>query len=360
MPPRPVWILPLALICLGLQAPLAGAPAVPAAPQAPGGGALLPPPVGVGSGSGGTVGEEADPLSPAAFQRLLRQGSLEALEQACQEVIAADRLDRLRQLRDRLLAIHPPPQPLPVVLANAEVLLRCRQPTAALTVLDRYGPAGGAERLQWLLLQWRAAQAALDHRRAAWALARLTAARPERLEALQLPVLLRQDGSVVTRPAIDLLADHLQARGFPAAAAQLLLASQEAGVAGAQRRLEAIRLLQDLPVAEREALLELSLDRAAAAGAWGLAAELLDAQAALPSEKARQRRLRLSPRIDDAYGEWRMLGADPATGAAASPAASPAASARRAALERQLRSPRAAGGHAAGQEDGEQLPDSPP
>ena len=354
MPPRPVWILPLALFCLGLQAP--------AAPP-PGGGALLAPPVGVGSGSAagggaaggstgvGAGGEEVDPLPPAAFQRLLRQGSLEAIDQACQQVIAADRLDRLRQLRDRLLLIHPPPQPLPVVLANAEVLLRCRQPTAALTVLDRYGPAGGAERLQWLLLQWRAAQAALDHRRAAWALARLTAARPERLEALQLPVQLREDGSVVSRPAIELLADHLQGRGFPVAAAQLLLASQESGLAGAQRRLAAIRLLQDLPVAEREALLELALDRAAAAGAWGLAAELLDAQAALPSERARQRALRLSPRLDDAYGEWRMLGADPAPGAA---------SARRAALERQLRSPRAAGGHAAGQEDGELLPDAPP
>jgi len=348
MPPRPVWILPLALICLGLQAPWAAAQG---APPPPAGAALVPPPVGGGSGSAGTEGEAVEPLSPAAFQRLLRQGSLEAIDQACQEAIATDRLDRLRQLRDRLLLIHPPPQPLPVVLANAEVLLRCRQPTAALTVLDRYGPAGGAERLQWLLLEWRAAQAALDHRRAAWALARLTAARPERLEALQLPVLVRQDGSVVSRPAIDLLANALQARGFPAAAAQLLLASQEPGVVGAQRRLDAIRLLQELPASEREVLLELALDRAAAAGAWGLAAELLDAQAALPSEKARQRRLRLSPRIDDAYGEWRMLEGDPAAGAA---------SPRRAALERQLRSPRSAGGHAAGQEDGELLPDSPP
>jgi hypothetical protein len=227
-----------------------------------------------------------------------------------------------------------------VVLANAEVLLRCRQPTAALTVLDRISPAAGAERLQWLLLQWRAAQAALDHRRAALALERLTAARPERLEALQLPVLRREDGSVVSRPAIDLLAEHLQGRGFPQAAAQLLLASQDPGTAGAQRRLQALALLQQLPVREREALLEASLDQAAAVGAWGLVAELLDAQAALPSERARQRRLRLSPRIDDAYGEWLMLRQDPA------------AARRSAELERQLRSPRAPGGHNAAAEDG--------
>jgi len=270
-------------------------------------------------------------LPPEAFARLLRRGSLEELEVACGQVIAEERLDRLRQIRERLLRIHPAPQPLPVVLANAEVLLRCRQPTAALEVLDRFGPAEGAERLQWLLLEWRAAQAALDHRRAALALQRLVATRPERLETLLLPVLVRQDGSVVSRPALDLLAGHLQARGFPRAAAELLLASRVPGVAAAQRRLEAMRLLQELAPAEREELLEVALDQAAAAGAWGLAAELLDAQAALPSERARQRRLRLSPRLDDAYGEWRMLGSEPA------------AAARKAALERQLRPPQGAG-----------------
>jgi hypothetical protein len=338
IPLRPAWILPLAFLPLLLQAPLAAAPPAPEPRRGPT--TLAPPPAAA------APAQAADPLPPAAFKRLLRQGTLEELEQACAPVIAADRLDRLRQLRDRLLSLHPAPQPLPVVLANAEVLLRCRQPSAALLVLDRISPAPGAERLQWLLLQWRAAQADLDHRRAALALERLTAARPERLEALQLPVLVREDGSVLTRPALDLLAEHLQARGFPQAAAQLLLASRDPGVAGARRRLEALALLQGLPAEEREALLEVALDQAAAAGAWGLAAELLDAQAALPSERARQRRLRLSPRIDDAYGEWRMLGSDPATGA------------RRAELERQLRSPYSPGGHAGAEEDGNAGPAS--
>lgn len=273
------------------------------------------------------------PYSSAEFQQLLRHGSLEQLEEACQRVYADDQLDRLRKIRERLLLILPAPQPLPVVLANAEVLISCRQPQAALTVLDRISPAAGAERLQWLLLEWRAAQAAMDHRRAALALERLGAARPARLEALALPVLRREDGSVVTRSALDLLADHFLARGFPRAAAELLLASQEPGALGAQRRLQAVRLLQDLPIEEREALLEAALDQAAAVGAWGLVGELLDAQAALPSERARQRRLRLSPRIDDAYGEWLILRQDPA------------AAARSAELEGRLRSPRARGGH---------------
>ena len=282
------------------------------------------------------------PLTQAEFQELLRRGSLEQLAEGCQRVVAEERLDRLRRIRERLLLILPAPQPLPVVLANAEVLLSCYQPQAALTVLDRISPAAGAERLQWLLMQWRAAQAAMDHRRAALALERLGAAlalerlgaaRPARLEALLLPVLRREDGSVVSRPALDLLADHLQARGFPQAAATLLLASQEPGVISAQRRLEALRLLQALPAGERDALLESALDQAAAVGAWSLVGELLDAQAALPSERARQRRLRLSPRLDDAYGEWLILRQDPA------------AAARSSELERRLRSPEARGGH---------------
>ena len=147
---------------------------------------------------------------------------------------------------------------------------------------------------------------------------------------------------------IATLAQHLEARGFQEAAAALLLGSRDPGAAGAQRRLEAVRLLRHLPPQEREALLDAALDQAAAAGAWGLVAELLDAQVGLPSERARQRRLRLSPRIDDAYGEWLLLREDPG------------AAARSAALERLLRSPDAPGGHnATPQPTGSTAPPSP-
>ena len=327
-------LLPAAAAAAGAGA----APSSPAAasPKAAVPGAITGPrPAGPPPSSPGqaAAAPALPPLSQAEFQELLRHGTLEQLAEGCQRVVEEDRLDRLRRIRERLLLILPAPQPLPVVLANAEVLLSCHQPQAALTVLDRISPAAGAERLQWLLMQWRAAQAAMDHRRAALALERLGAARPARLEALLLPVLRREDGTVVSRPALDVLADHLQARGFPQAAASLLLASQEPGMIGAERRLEAVRLLQALPAEERAALLESALDQAAAVGAWSLVGELLDAQAALPSERARQRRLRLSPRIDDAYGEWLILRQDPA------------ASARRAELERLLRSPEAKGGH---------------
>lgn len=308
-----------------------------APPQAPGRQPGTPTAPAPGTAPATTASGPA-PLAPFTsleLKALLRNGSLEDLALGCQRAMAEDRLDRLRMIRDRLLTVHPAPQPLAVILANAEVLLSCLQPEAALTVLERISPAPGAERVQWLLMQWRAANAALDHRRAAQALERLTAAQPERLDTLLLPVLRRDDGSVVSRPAMDLLADHQRARGFPQAAAQLLLASQDGGVAGAERRLEAVRMLRQLPAEEREALLESALEQAAAAGAWGLVAELLDAQAALPSPRAVERRLRLSPRIDDAYGEWRLRRQDPDDAA------------RTAELERRLRSPQGPGGHSA-------------
>jgi len=273
------------------------------------------------------------PISDEAFATLLKGEDPEALGQACLQAIQEDRMERLRQLQERLQGLHPAPQPLAVVLGDAEVLLACKAPEAAMTVLDRYGPSPGPRRDQWLLLQWRAATDALDHRRAALALERLTAGRPERLEALALTLQRREDGSVVSRPALDVLASHLEARGLPVAAAEVLLASRLPGVAGAHRLQQAARLLQNLPAEEREALLEAALEQAAAVGAWGLVTDLLDQQAALPSARAVERRLRLSPRLDDAYGEWLLRRTEPTS------------LERTRQLERQLRSPRSSGGH---------------
>ena len=274
------------------------------------------------------------PLSEAAFAALLKLDDLDQLNLACGRLVQEDNPNRLRLLQDHLVALRPAPQPLPVLLANAEVLLSCRGPHAALGVLDRYGPGPGAARVQWLLMQWRAANAALDHRRAALALDRLTSGREARLNLLSLPIRRRDDGTVVSRSAADVLAAHLVARGFPEAAGQLLLRQSAPGAPGAERLGRAVALLQPLPLEEREAILETALNQAAAVGAWSLVGDLLDAQAALPSERALARRLRLSPRLDDAYGEWLLLQGNPA------------ARRRLQRLEGQLRSPRSPGGHA--------------
>jgi hypothetical protein len=239
-----------------------------------------------------------------------------------------------------LLTIHPAPQPLAVVLANADSLLSCRAPDGALKVLGRVGPAPGAERVQWLVLQWRAAQAGLHHQLAADALERLAAGNLASLASLELPVSQRQDGTPVTRPALDLLAGHLESLGQRQRAAEVLVSSAQPGAATAARLSQAVALLDGLPAPEQDRLLELALEQAAAAGAWGLVAQILDQQLGLAGStpesaaRVRERRLRLSGG-DDAYGEWLQRRRDPA------------GSARQLELERQLRSPRAPGGHAA-------------
>jgi len=281
------------------------------------------------------------PVSKAEFQKLLRTADLDRLDQLCRQLVDAGDTSRLQLLRQRLLTIHPAPQPLAVVLANAEVMLSCRMPDGALTVLDRIGPARGAEQVQWLTLQWRAANAALDHRRAALALERLAGERPARLESLQLPLQPRSDGSWASRSALEVLASHLESAGQPSSAAALLQLSGNQDAAAAERLAQAARLLVDLPPELREPLFERALEQAAAVGSWGLVGELLAAQAALPASpeaavRTAERRLRLSRRLDDAYGEWRAL----------EDAADPASEPRRQTLVLQLRSPQAPGGHA--------------
>jgi len=303
---RPVWAQSVA-------APLGQAP--PAA--------LVSPGTTVGP-AGSTRGPAALPaplpatpaapaaIEPAAFAALLRTGTLGELDAACAQVMALEDRPRLRQLQQRLLEVNPWPQTLDDVLANADVLIRCRAPQAALTVLDRYGPGPGPGRVQWLLMQWRAANSALDHRRAALALERLTANQPASLAALALPLQRRPDGTVVTRPALDVLAGHLESRGFHETAAAMLLAAATPGRPRAERVQQAVALLKAISPEQRDELLETALNEAAAAGAWGLVTDLLQAQAALPGGRGRERLLRLSPRLDDAYGEWRLRRWNPA------------------------------------------------
>ncbi|MEB3234169.1 MAG: hypothetical protein VKM98_01975 [Cyanobacteriota bacterium] len=268
--------------------------------------------MGLAAGSGGAVAQP--------------RPTLEQLDQACQSLLKRGELKQLRLLQRQLLLVKPAPQPLAVVLANADALVRCGAPDSALVVLNRYSPAAGAEQVQWLLLQWRAANAALDHPLAASALRRLAAASGRSLEQLQIPIGGEGAGGGPSPLAIDVLAGHLDAMGQREQAAQLLFSSAGSGVLQAQRLAQAVAWSPELPVEQRQRWLELALEQAAAAGAWGLAASLLDQQLALLDNQAsaqRQqieaRRRRLSRRIDD--GQFLSPGA--------------------------VRSPRDPGGHAA-------------
>ena len=317
-------LLPALLV--GLAVPQSAAAQVPPPPTA----AQLPP--------------GASP--ELALVRVLASSDLALLNRACLQAARDDQGPSLRALRLRLLAVKPAPQPLAVVLANAEALVNCRAPDDALNVLNRYGPAPGRERALWLWAQWRAADAGLHHRLAAEALLRLAGGRLASLDGQLITLLVRRDGSRVSRPALDVLADHLVVLGEDLRAAAALLAARQEGQNGAERLQRAAALLVGLPLQERNQLIETALDQAAAAGAWGLAAELLRDQRALllvagaNAERPSERFLRLSRRIDDAYGEWQVgrqaLGRQDSLGLA-----------RQQHLEQQLRSPRQSGGHAA-------------
>jgi hypothetical protein len=305
-------------------------------------------PTGAGSmGAGSMVSGVDDEISRC---RVLRDGGASPL---------------LRERQQSLRASLPPGPSLEEVLLTAERLLACAAPEAALAVLARLSPAPGADRRRWLVMQWRAAHAGLRHDLAVQALTLLAGGDVQRLEALQLPLALPGDdlaappaeppSQPATRSALDLLADHLVSLGRGHEAAEVLLASSSPGALTAARWGRAAVLADELPLQERDRIMELALEESAAAGAWGLVAALLDQQLAAgvsdeASERALERRLRLGRRIDDAYGEWvqrrRLSG--------------PEHELRNAELERQLRSPLDPGGHAGPPPLPEPAPDPDP
>ena len=265
---------------------------------------------------------------------------------SCAAAVRSGALEEARRQRQLLQADLRPPVSLDGVLQAAAALLACAAPDAALDVLARISPAPGDERRRWLLMQWQAAQAGLHHDRAAQALQALAGEELAALETLLLPL----DGAALgaptqgRRPAIDLLADHLESLGQPRLAAVVLLSSRQPGAATAARWGRAAQLASSLPLPERDAIVERALELAAASEAWGLVAELLDQQLAAgvsdpSSARALERRLRLGARIDDVYGEWLQRRRQAA--------AVTAADQRLQLLDAQLRSPRAPGGHAA-------------
>ena len=280
-------------------------------------------------------------MPEAQFHELLQKGDLPALNLACVEADGFGFTKRLQLLQARLLTIAPAPQPFQTVLVNANALLSCRAPDAALIVLNRFSPQPGVERDQWLVQRWRAAQAGLHHGLAVETLEELAKGNPASLETLALPLKLRNDGSIATRPGLDVYVDHLLVLGRRSDAAAALLAGQMPGKPMAERLKQAVALLNQMPLQERDQLLERALDQAAAAEAWGLAIELLDQQRALllaegaEASRPRERLERLSQRVDDAYSAWQLARQDPQQ------------SERSNQLQQQLRSPRTAGGHAA-------------
>ena len=245
-----------------------------------------------------TAAPDPQVMSEERFQTVLVEMDVAAAEQACLDPLIADTDRRRQDLRDRLLALHPVIDSLDLVLENAEALMSCGAPEAAAVVLNRYSPRAGDERRRWLLLRWRAAAAALDHRQAALALRRLVVGN---LAALNAPLLPGQVNG------LDQLALHEAAQGRNAVAVEVQLMADLSGVQGARRMARAAQWLDADQFEQADQLLETALDQAAAAEAWGLAMELLRQQLQLQlaaggdGARPRQRMQRLAAVLDDRY-----------------------------------------------------------
>ena len=245
-----------------------------------------------------TAAPDPQVMSEERFQTVVVEMDVAAAEQACLDPLIADTDRRRQDLRDRLLALHPVIDSLDLVLENAEALMSCGAPEAAAVVLNRYSPRAGDERRRWLLLRWRAAAAALDHRQAALALRRLVVGN---LAALNAPLLPGQVNG------LDQLALHEAAQGRNAVAVEVQLMADLSGVQGARRLARAAQWLDADQFEQADQLLETALDQAAAAEAWGLAMELLRQQLQLQlaaggdGARPRQRMERLATVLDDRY-----------------------------------------------------------
>ena len=262
---------------------------------------------------------EPQPMAEERFQQWLLESDLQQLELGCGDPLISASGGRRQQIRDRLLVLHPAPQSFDRVMANASALLTCGSPDSAARVLNRISPAQGEERRLWLRLRWQAAASALDHREAALALRRLVNG-----DLIALADLDLGDG----RLGLDQLALHEAALGRQDEAVGLLLLAPNP-----QRLAQAAEWLAVRDDEAADQLLEQALDQAAAAQAWGLAVELLELQLKLQlaaggdGARPRQRLQRLAAQMDDRYSLWRLEGGVD--------------------LDRELRSPRQPGGHAA-------------
>ena len=270
------------------------------------------------------------PVNATQLEKLLQHGDIDALRQACQESHRLSLRARLRRLRNRLMIVAPAPQPFDVVMANASALMDCRAPASAQTVLNRTRPVLGEEQQRWLLLSWRAANSALDHRRAALMLRRLAATGLVNFDGLYLEVGKRADGKLLTQPARDLLAEHEIALGRSQEVVNVLLADRAPSLSRARRLGRAAELLAPVDPAGAKSLLESVLEQAKADKAWGLATTLLQHN---DDSQSRQRLERLALRLKDFYSLWQLWSADPERRKEAIE------------LERYLRSPRQPGGH---------------
>ena len=256
---------------------------------------------------------EPQPMAEERFQQWLLESDLQQLELGCGDPLIGASSGRRQQIRDRLLVLHPAPQSFELVMANASALLTCGSTVRRGFSIGSAQRGGGAPPAALALAGGCAGSPRSGH--------------PQRLvngDLIALADLDLGDG----RLGLDQLALHQAALGRQDEAVALPLLAPNP-----QRLAQAAEWLANRDAEAADQLLEQALDQAAAAQAWGLAVELLELQLKLQlaaggdGARPQQRLQRLAAQLDDRYSLSRLEGGVD--------------------LDRELRSPRQPGGHAA-------------
>ncbi len=268
------------------------------------------------NGASDDIRKLSEPISETSYKQILQDGGIDELLMACEDASKFSLDSRLRELSYRLTTLFPQPLPVEVVIANAQALLACKAPDSAQKILSNFSSPSGLNRREWLIVSWQAANASMDHLNAALALRELVQGKVKELDKEQLVVSLLEDGSSLTRSALDLLADHEISLGQWESAAKVLMAGRKRGSVGVRRMALASQLLERLSDDQRQSMLEIALENAAKDKAWWLASDILKLQLILDIKAGgegvvlRNRLEKLAKELDDSYTLWEIISTD--------------------------------------------------
>ena len=243
----------------------------------------------------------------------LAQETILQMSVACSDAAQLSSDRRLRELSDQLMHSVNLNNSFDLEMQRAVALIACKDPETAQQVLRRINPINSEKKRAWSMLFWQASNAVMDHSSAALALRSLSEGNLQRLDDEQITVGYSQDGTPLTRLALDLLAEHERLNGRCGVAAKVLLAGRKGGALGATRISRVAQCLDGLSVERRKDLLESALVEANADDAWWLIGDILRLQVELDlaaggdAQIPLQRLEKYSKELDDLYTQFELI-----------------------------------------------------
>ena len=239
--------------------------------------------------------------------------TISQLRVACSDAANRSSDRRLRELSQHLKSSAQSTNSFDLEMQRAAAFMACKAPENAQQVLQGINPTNIAEQKSWSRLLWKASNAVMDHSNAALALRRLAEGNLQRLDDEPITVGNTQEGTPLTRLALDLLAEHERLNGRCEVAARVLLAGRKRGALGAARLSQVVQCLEGLSMNRRKDLLESALNEANADNAWWLVGDILKLQIELDlasggdAQIPLQRLEKYSIELDDRYMQLELI-----------------------------------------------------